>query len=48
LKESEKALKRLRSLQPHKKNKTKKTDLSETKSLPKEYTWTDPWLRLHM
>jgi len=35
-------------LHPRKNNNVNQPELPGTKPLPKEYTWTDPSLQLHM
>jgi len=37
-----------RGLRPHMNNNAKQPELPGTKPLPKDYTWTDPGLQLHM
>jgi len=49
LEELEKGLKELKGFAtPYKNNNANQPKLPGTKTLPKDYTWTDPWLQLHM
>jgi hypothetical protein len=51
MEELEKGLKELKEYAPHRKNNINQPDpldLSATKPPTKVYTWSHPWLQLHM